>query len=136
MILLRTCLAIVLGVVIGSAVNMGLINAGPMVIPPPVGVDMSSIESMEASIHLLQWQHYIFPFLAHALGTFSGCLVGFLIAAQHREIMVWIIGTIFLAGGITASFMIPAPAGFILLDLAIAYLPMAWLGIRVGRSLS
>jgi hypothetical protein len=31
--------------------------------------------------------------------------------------------------------MIPAPAWFIALDLIVAYLPMAWLAVRVGTRL-
>ena len=34
-----------------------------------------------------------------------------------------------------ASFMIPAPTWFIALDLLAAYIPMAWLGIRMGTHL-
>jgi hypothetical protein len=45
------------------------------------------------------------------------------------------IGVIFLCGGVAASFMIPAPAWFIALDLLAAYLPMAWLGIQLGTRL-
>jgi hypothetical protein len=40
---------------------------------------------------------------------------------------------VFLCGGVAASFMIPAPAWFITLDLLAAYLPMAWLGVRMGH---
>jgi hypothetical protein len=29
--------------------------------------------------------------------------------------------------------MIPAPMWFIALDLAVAYLPMAWVGVSLGR---
>ena len=49
----------------------------------------------------------------------------------------WLIGParlvlLFLAGGIAASFMIPAPAWFIALDLLLAYIPMAWLAVQIG----
>ena len=44
-------------------------------------------------------------------------------------------GVVFLLGGIAASFMIPAPAWFIVLDLVVAYLPMAWLAGRLGARL-
>jgi hypothetical protein len=33
---------------------------------------------------------------------------------------------------VAASFMIPAPAWFIALDLLVAYLPMAWLATQLG----
>lgn len=42
------------------------------------------------------------------------------------------IGAVFLCGGVAASFLIPAPAWFIALDLVAAYLLMAWLGIQTG----
>jgi hypothetical protein len=37
--------------------------------------------------------------------------------------------------GVAASFLIPAPAWFIALDLVAAYLPTAWLGIHIGTRL-
>jgi hypothetical protein len=33
----RNCIALILGLVVGSAVNMGSIIVGPMLIPPPAG---------------------------------------------------------------------------------------------------
>lgn len=48
-------------------------------------------------------------------------------------VFAWVIGGGFLAGGVAAAFMIPAPAWFIALDLLLAYLPMAWLAIAAGR---
>jgi hypothetical protein len=38
----------------------------------------------------------------------------------------------FFCGGVAASFMIPARAWFIVLDLLAACLPMAWLGTQLG----
>ena len=75
------------------------------------------------------------PFLAHAVGTFVGALAGSVLAASHRSIVAYAIGTVFLGGGIAASFMIPAPTWFIVLDLAAAYLPMAWLGLTLADRL-
>jgi hypothetical protein len=47
-------------------------------------------------------------------------------------IWYYTVSTLFLAGGIAASVMIPAPAWFKALDLTIAYLPMAWLATRLA----
>jgi hypothetical protein len=38
------------------------------------------------------------------------------------------IGFFFLIGGIMNVFMLPSPLWFTILDLAGAYIPMAWLG--------
>ncbi|HET8769359.1 MAG TPA: hypothetical protein VFM71_00095 [Gemmatimonadaceae bacterium] len=132
-IYLRTALALIIGVVAGGAVNMAIILAGPHIIPPPAGVDMTTAEGLQASIHLLAPRHFIMPFLAHALGTFAGALIGALIAASHRTFVAYAVGVFFLCGGIAASFMIPAPAWFIALDLIVAYVPMAWLALLVSK---
>jgi len=132
-ILLRNVLAVIAGIAIGGSVNMAVITLGSSLIPAPAGVDVRSAESLGKSMHLFEARHFVVPFLAHAVGTFAGALVAFLVAASHRARIAYAIGIVFLCGGIAASFMIPAPAWFIALDLLAAYLPMAWLGIRIGN---
>lgn len=133
--IIRNVLAVIVGFAAGSAVNMALILASPHVIPPPAGVDVSSAESMQASLHLYEARHFVFPFLAHALGTLAGALIAYVVAASHPAKLAYGIGALFLGGGITACFLIPAPAWFIMLDLVAAYLPMAWLATVLGRRL-
>ncbi|HEY0970621.1 MAG TPA: hypothetical protein VGE02_06560 [Gemmatimonadales bacterium] len=130
--LLRNLLSVLAGIAVGGIVNSALIALGPSLIPPPAGVDVSSAESLGRSIHLFQPRHFVMPFLAHAIGTLAGALAAYLIAASHKARIAYVIGVVFLCGGIAASIMIPAPAWFIALDLLVAYLPMAWLGIRIG----
>src|SRR5688500_19494979 len=90
---------------------------------------------MKASIHLFEARHFVMPFLAHALGTLAGAVVAYRLAATHRARMAYAIGVLFLLGGVAASFMIPAPAWFLALDLLLAYLPLAWLAVRIGQRL-
>ncbi len=130
--LLRNALAILAGIVIGGGVNMAFITLSPLLIPPPAGVDVNSAESLGKAMHLFEPRHFIMPFLAHALGTLAGALAAYLVAASHKAQLAYVIGVAYLCGGVAASFMIPAPAWFIALDLLAAYLPMAWLGIRIG----
>ena len=131
----RSLAAFVVGLVLGGCVNMALVILGPKLIPPPPGVDMTTTEGLKASIHLLEARHFIMPFLAHALGTLTGALTGAAIATANRAVVAYAIGAFFLAGGIVACFMIPAPAWFMVLDLIVAYLPMAWLGLAGARRL-
>ena len=130
--MLRNVLAVIAGIVVGALVNGALITLSPSLIPPPAGVDVTSTESLSQSIHLFEPRHFLMPFLAHALGTFVGALAGYLIAASHRARIAYVIGVLFLIGGISASVMIPAPVWFIALDLLAAYIPMAWLAIQIG----
>ncbi|MEJ1974345.1 MAG: hypothetical protein WDM96_18365 [Lacunisphaera sp.] len=101
--ILRNSLAIVVGFITGSLVNMALVTLGPMVIPVPPGVDVTDPAKLAATIHLLEPRHYLFPFLAHALGTLVGALLTYLLAASHQALFARIIGALFLAGGIVAS---------------------------------
>ncbi len=128
----RNVLAVVAGVVTGGVVNMGLVLLGPAVIPPPAGADVTTMEGLRQSLHLFEPRHFVFPFLAHALGTFAGAAVTALLAATRRLGLAFVIGVVFLAGGVTNSFVLPGPAWFNILDNVVAYLPMAWLGGTLG----
>lgn len=132
----RNVIAVIAGLVVGSVVNMALVTAGPALIPPPPGVDVTDPASLAAGIHLFEPRHFLMPFLAHALGTFAGALLAWWLAGSRKDAFAWAIGAVFLAGGIAAARMIPAPGWFVALDLVLAYLPMAWLAIRTGRRLS
>lgn len=131
--ILRNIFAVIIGLAVGGTVNMTLIVVSPHVIAPPAGVDVTDPQSLSASMHLFEPKHFVFPFLAHALGTLAGALLAFLIAASYRSVFAYTIGAVFLAGGIAATFMIPAPIWFVILDLAAAYIPMAWIGTKLGR---
>lgn len=131
--LLRSALALLVGIAIGGSVNMAFITLGPSVIAPPAGADMTTAEGLRAAMPMLEARHFLMPFLAHAVGTFVGALVAALIAVSHRRIVAYAVGIVFLLGGIAASVMIPAPAWFKGLDIIAAYIPMAWLGLSLAE---
>ncbi len=131
----RSIFGVLIGIVVGGLVNIGLVYVGPMLVPPPAGVDMTTVEGMTAGMQLLGPQHFLAPFLAHALGTFVGALTACFIATDHSRVAAYIVGAFYLLGGIVASTMIPAPLWFIVFDLVAAYIPMAWLALKMGNSL-
>jgi hypothetical protein len=49
--ILRILLAVVVGFVLGSVVNMALIMVSGKVIPPPAGADVTTMEGLKASLH-------------------------------------------------------------------------------------
>jgi len=128
---IRNILAVIGGFVVGSFVNMGLIVSSGRIIPPPAGADVTTSEGLKASIHLFEPKHFIFPFLAHALGTLVGAAVAAFIAASHKTRSAMSIGILFLIGGIVNVMMLPAPLWFDVLDLGCAYIPMAWIGSKL-----
>ncbi len=132
---LRIVLAVVAGFLGGSVINMAIVFVGPILLPPPPGVDMSTMDSLAETIHLMEPVNFLVPLLAHALGTLFGVMVAFLIATNHRVRIGYGMGALFLVGGIAASVMVPAPGWFIAVDLLLAYIPMAWLGILLASRL-
>lgn len=122
----------VIGITIGMMVNMGTIMFSGQVIAPPEGVDVMDAGSIKAHLHLFEPKHFIMPFLAHALGTLVGALITAILAVNSKRRLAFYVGLFFLAGGVAASVMIPAPWWFITLDLLLAYLPMAWLAGRMA----
>ena len=118
---------------IGNVVNMLVLTAGHTIMPPPAGFDGSSMEGVASTIHLLRPIDFIVPFLAHALGPFVGVLNAMFIAANSRGTIAIILGVLFLAGGIIANIMIPAPMWYRVVDIVFAYIPMAFLGWKLGR---
>jgi hypothetical protein len=126
---LRAILAVLLGLVIGSIVNMGLIMVSGRVIPPPPGADLTTMEGLKASLHLFEARHFVFPFLAHALGALAGAFVAALLCPGRAAASAYAVGLFFLLGGIANVFMLPSPVWFSVVDLLLAYLPAAWLGL-------
>ena len=133
--LVRNVLAVLAGIVIGGTINMAVITLGVSLIPPPPGVDVTNPQSLAKAMHLFEPRHFVMPFMAHAMGTLAGALIANLVAATHRAKMAYLIGIVFLFGGVAATFMIPAPGWYVAIDLLAAYLPMAWLAIWIGTRL-
>ncbi len=130
--IVRNVLAVITGIILGSAVNMGIIMLQGYFIALPEGVDVTNTESLQSSMHLFGPKHFIFPFLAHAIGTLAGAYLSARIAASHKMKFALGIGMFFLIGGISMVFMMPAPVWFVLLDLSVAYIPMGWLSGRLA----
>lgn len=133
--ILRNILAIIIGWFGGSLINMGLIQLGHM-IKPIEGVDLNDLDALAEVMPTLDASYLIFPFLAHALGTLVGAMIAYTIAATHKMKFALAIGVLFLIGGILVSIMIPSPTWFTIVDIALAYIPMAWLGGKLAQKFS
>ncbi len=133
--IVRNIIAIIIGWFIGSFVNMGLVETGHTLIPIE-GLDPNDMNALAKVMPTLSAKYFIFPFLAHALGTLLGAIVAGWIAASHKMKFSLAIGVLFLLGGIVVSFMLPAPIWFIACDIIIAYIPMAFIGGKIVKKIS
>jgi uncharacterized membrane protein YqgA involved in biofilm formation len=130
---LRNILAVIAGLVVGSIFNMSLIMVGGSVVAPPEGVDLTTSEGLIEGMSLMEPRHFVFPFLAHALGTFVGAYLAARIARTRKMSMAAIVGVFFLIGGIANVYMLPSPMWFNVIDLVGAYLPMAFFGGKLAE---
>lgn len=131
----KDTLIFILSLFIGMAVNMGLIYAGIYLVPLPEGVDITTKEGLKAALPLMKFQHFLFPFLAHALGTLSGAYCVSRWTSTHQQRRGWIIGAVFFIGGLMNIIGMPSPLWFSIADLTLAYFPMAWLGMKLSNRL-
>jgi hypothetical protein len=130
--ILRNIIAVVAGLIVGSSVNMGLITISEFIIPPPEGADVTTMEGLKSSMHLFEPKHFIFPFLAHALGTLVGAYIAGLIAVTNKIKFALGIGAFFIIGGIIMVINVPSPMWFAAVDIVLAYIPMAWIGGKLA----
>jgi hypothetical protein len=130
--ILRNILAIVIGLLIGNIVNGSIIMISPSVIPPPPGADFMTEEGLKAAMSMMEPRHFLMPWLAHALGTFTGALVAVLIAASYQKTFAYVIAGLFMLGGIYMVIILPSPLWFTLVDLGLAYFPMAFIAVKLG----
>ena len=131
--IVKNILAVVAGLIIGSVVNMLIIMVSGSIIPPPESGDITTMEGLKATMHLFEPQNFIFPFLAHALGTLVGAFVAAKIAASRKMLMALIIGLFFLIGGTINIVLLGGPMWFTALDIIVAYMPMAYLGFLLAK---
>ncbi|MFK5879589.1 MAG: hypothetical protein QM478_08855 [Flavobacteriaceae bacterium] len=127
----KNILAVILGWLFGSMVNMGLIKMGYSIFPIK-GIDPNDMEALAEIMPTLGNEYFIFPFLAHALGTLVAATVAGLLAVNHKMKFSIGIGALFLLSGIMMSFMLPGPTWFAVVDITLAYIPMAWIGGRIA----
>jgi hypothetical protein len=131
--ILRNILGVIAGILVGGTVNGALISLSPHVIAPPAGYDLTTEEGLRAGMAMMQPKHFLMPFLAHALGTFVGTFIAAKIAATSKITIAIAIGIVFMIGGIMMVMMLPSPLWFDATDLALAYIPMAYLAAKLAK---
>jgi hypothetical protein len=130
--ILKIILKVIGAVIIGGVLNMLIIMLSGKIIPPPDGADLKTMEGLKASMHLMQPKHFLMPFLAHALGTFLSAFIITKWMINNQLKFAIGIGIWFLVGGVMNVLMLPSPLWFTITDLLLAYIPMAFLGYKLG----
>jgi hypothetical protein len=125
---MKYVLALITGIVFGSIANMAIIMVSGVVIAPPDGVDTSTMEGLVLAMPLMQPKHFLMPFLAHTLGTLVGAWIAARVAPTNKMGFALAIGAFFFIGGAYMVMSLPSPLWFNVVDLGLAYFPMAYIG--------
>jgi len=129
---IKNILAIIAGILVGSILNGLLIQIGPIIIPPPTGADVTTMVGLQKSLPLFEPKHFIFPFLAHAIGTFVGAFIATKFGSATSIINGMIVGALFLIGGIANVIMLPSPLWFSIIDIVFAYGQMSFIASKLA----
>jgi hypothetical protein len=129
--IVKNVLAVIAGSLLGMAANMAVLMIGMALIPLPEG---ASIENLDAAIPMFELKHFITPFVAHAMNAFVGAFVAYKIAANNKMTVAMITGALVLVAGILNVIELPStPTWFVVVDLVLAYIPVAWLGGKLAQ---
>ena len=132
MAILRNILVVLGAILVGSLLNIGTLLLGNVVVPLPAGTDPMDPESLAAAMPLFTIWHYVFPFLAHAIGTLVGAWIAARFSTSRPRVFALGIGCWFMLGGLINAYTLPGPVWFEVADIVLAYLPTTLLAARLG----
>lgn len=130
--IIKNILLFVSAVAIGMIVSIGLTVLFSNAITPLDVTDPSDPQSIKDAIQKMQPKDFLLPTLARAIGT----LMGAFFAARFADIgnmkLAMGIGFFFLIGGVAGVLKLDGPMWFSITEVSLAYLPMAWIGGKLG----
>jgi hypothetical protein len=135
--ILKRTIVIFISLFSGAMLNGAIINISSKVIAPPKGFDLNTAEGLQAAMPHMGPEHFLFPFLAHAIGTLISAVLISRFLKSQQFVFSMMAGILFLMAGVAMVIMLPGtPIWFILVDLIGAYIPMAYLGNKLVKKSS
>ena len=110
--MLRSILAVVVGVILAGVVVLAVESIGHIVYPPPADLDASNPEALKAYVAHAPIGVLLFVLLAWAAGSFVGGWSAARIARRAPSFHAMIVGSLVLLSGIATMLMIPHPLWF------------------------
>ncbi len=136
--MIRNILAVVIGLVVGMAFNMGLVVLNTAFYPMPEGVSFEEPVGLEAYFEGLPLTAFLLVLVAHLGQSFFGALVAATISRNAALRVAMIVGVLSLVGGVLNMLVMPLPTWMWLefpLYLAVAY-GAGWLVLVRRQSVS
>lgn len=107
--MLRNIGAVLLGLVVGMAINMGLILANMSLFPGPDGLDFNDTKAMAEYVGSLPSHAMILPMLAHIGQAACGGWVAARLGASHVRILAMVVAVLTVVGSVMNFIQLPSP---------------------------
>lgn len=127
---MRGVVAVILGLLLAFAITFAVEAVNARIYPPPPGVDLANPESVKAMMAVMPRAALIVVLV----GWLVSVLAGTALAAWIARPAGWpplTVGILLLAAAVMNMYVIPHPAWFWVVGVAI-YPVATWLGARLG----
>ena len=123
--MIRDVAAVVVGLIVGMAVNIALVNLNLVLFPMPEGVTFEDAEGLATYMTTLPLQAFLLIIVAHLGQAFVGGWVAARISTDRPMAVALIVGGLSLAGGVANMMMMPLP-WWMWMEIPL-YLVVAWI---------
>jgi hypothetical protein len=130
--MIRSILAVVAGAVVGFLAIVAVEMVSSLIYPLPPGVEPYDRAALRELMATVPAGALLMVALAHVLGTAAGAAVAARVARRAPVGHAVAVGALFLAAGVGDLLMLPHPAWFWPVDLAMFPLG-AYVGLRIGH---
>jgi hypothetical protein len=127
--MLRTLLAILVGLITAMLVIFGVEAAGMLVFPPPPGMRLDTEADLARMVALSPPAAKAWLVSGWALGTFAGAWMAARISVRYRRIAALAVGLLIVAGTVMNAVVIAHPMWMNLLGILLP-VPLALLAAR------
>jgi len=128
----KNTLAFIFAIAIAAITTFLIILLGHYFVPIPDGIDTNDFESIKSNFHLYELKHFLFPLLAHAIGTFLASYTVSRFALSHKLWFVIGIGILFTLLSLSLSIRIGHFNWIGILEI-VQYIPFSLLGYKFWK---
>lgn len=132
---IKNVLAVLLAIFAAGIITFSIVVLGHSIIPTPDGIDTNDFESIKSNFHLFEVKHFLFPLIAHALGTL---VASYLVSRFAKTYKLWFaigIGILFMCASLSLSLRI-GQFNWIGIVEILQYIPVSLLGYTIWQRTS
>lgn len=130
--MIRTVVAVLLGLVVALATMLLIEYLGMSLFPLPPGIDLDSEDDLARLVASSTTGKKLWVLMGWTLAAFAGGWVASRISRRHRSGAALAVGALIVAGVLLNAAMLPHPAWMTVAGVLLP-LPVAWLAARPGR---